>query len=239
MKLRKIRNPAADLLYPPRCPVCHEIAPGGEDICPSCVKKLPFIRGKRCEKCGKPAEAGETLCSDCAGGSHVFARGMGVFLYDDVMRGTISCLKYKGRREYGYVLGLLMGLAAAPFAEASRGGALVPVPLHRKRRLQRGYNQAEELALGAGAALGLPVLGDALIRSAETKAMKELTPAERRRNLQGAFAAGPADPSCMRLILVDAKRRFLIQINYMHPSEKVPISAAFRGPPPKVGGLEK
>ena len=45
-----------DLLYPRRCPLCHEAAPYGEKICPDCRRKLPVIRTRRCALCSKPVE---------------------------------------------------------------------------------------------------------------------------------------------------------------------------------------
>ncbi len=203
MKLRKKNKFFLDLLYPPRCPVCHEPAPYGHDICPSCVGRLPLITGDRCRKCGKPVKKAGELCHDCAETEHVYDEGLGIFLYEDTMRASISWLKYRGRREYGQVLGMLMGHCAAESLKRWQAEALVPVPVHRKRLMKRGYNQAEELAFGLSDFTGIPVLTGALRRSGETRAMKELAPEERRKNLAGAFSRGDGSVFGKKVVLID------------------------------------
>jgi len=64
---------------------------------------------------------------------------------------------------------------------------IVPVPLHRSRLRQRGYNQALELARPLAARLGVPLAHDVLVRSRDTSAQTELDRAARRRNVRGAF----------------------------------------------------
>lgn len=203
MKLRKRNTFFLDLLYPPRCPVCHEPAPHGHAICPDCTGRLPVITGNRCRKCGKPAEKAGGLCRDCAEAGHVYKEGLGIFLYEDTMRESISWLKYRGRREYGRIFGMLMGRCARDELKRWQAEALVPVPVHRKRLLRRGYNQAEELSVGLSGFTGLPVLSKALRRSGETRAMKELTPGERRKNLAGAFARGDGSAAGKKVVIVD------------------------------------
>ena len=95
MQFGKVTSFALDLLYPRRCPICHEPAPAGKKICPACRKKLPYIETKRCRKCGKPVEDREIMCEDCKKTEHVYTAGIGVFRYDETMRGTISYYKFK------------------------------------------------------------------------------------------------------------------------------------------------
>ena len=191
-----------DLLFPRRCPVCGGIPPDFARICPECVNRLPWIRGKRCLKCGKPVEDAEVLCSDCMLRPHDFDRGTGIFLYEDVMREAVSGLKYRGRKEYGETLGLLMGRCALPCIREWKAGALIPVPVHRSRLAARGYNQAEVLAEGISRVTGLPVL-DCLMRTEKTTAMKKLTREERKRAVGKAMALKPGKRVPERVIIVD------------------------------------
>ncbi len=193
----------ADLLYPPRCPVCHGIAPAGRPICPGCVGRLPFVTGPRCRKCGKPAAAAGTLCRDCAEIPHAYDLGAGVFLYDAVMRKTVSWFKYKGRQEYGRILGRIMAEAARPFLIRWSPDVIVPVPVHRERRRRRGYNQAEILAESLSAATGIPAVPELLVRTVRTEAMKNLSREERRRNTARAFAAPGRREMPGRVLIVD------------------------------------
>ncbi len=200
---RKVISAAEDLLWPRRCPYCHEAAPFGKEICPECAGRLPVIRGARCGKCGKPVESFETLCDDCRKTEHVYTEGIGIFRYDEAMRESMAQLKFKGRREYGRTLGHLAGRAAALRIAKWKPDALVPVPMHPGKMKTRGYNQASEIAGGVSDVTGIKVREDLLLRVRETKAMKELSPAERRDNLRNAFRAGSGSASGMRILLVD------------------------------------
>ncbi len=191
-----------DLLYPRRCPVCHGLTPRGRMICPECLGRLPVIEGRRCAKCGKPAAARQVLCDDCVSTKHLFAQGAGVFLYDDVMRETVSCFKYRGRREYGPVLGSLMLQSTRGLIAAWKPDIIMPVPLHPKRLAGRGFNQAELLAEPLARGCGIPLESGILYRRTDTAAQKTLGRQERRRNLEGAFACRDV-PLPERILLVD------------------------------------
>ena len=192
-----------DLLYPRRCPVCHGPAPAGEKICPECRRKLPLVPGKRCAKCGKPVHEFENLCDDCRKIEHVYTRGIGVYLYNDLMRESIVQMKYKGRREYGEILGALAGEEARPLLEAWRPEAVIPIPLHRERLRKRTYNQAEAIASPVAEMLGVPMFPGGLVRLSGTGAMKELSAAERAKNLADALKADEKLPVFRRVLLVD------------------------------------
>ena len=88
-----------------------------------------------------------------------------------------------------------------------RPQALVPVPLHRKRRRKRGYNQAELLAEEIGKILGIPVAANLVKRVHYTGYQKKLDPIGRKKNLEHAFAPG-GDPARLptdfrRVIIID------------------------------------
>ena len=88
------------LLFPRRCPVCHDVVEDrGERICRICRLRLPYVREPSCRKCGKPLYAEEKeYCRDCASGKHVFRQGRAPFVYDEIMRRSVSRFKYGGRR---------------------------------------------------------------------------------------------------------------------------------------------
>ena len=81
--------------------------------------------------------------------------------------------------------------------------ALLPVPVHIGRRLERGYNQAEVLALRLGKHLNLPVRTDLLFRSRKTVASKKLGDLERIRNLRSAFSARGDFGGLRRICIID------------------------------------
>ena len=191
-----------DALYPKHCPVCHGIAPEGLAICPSCRKRLPYVRGRRCEKCGKPADSPGRYCRDCLKTKHIFTKGIGIFLYDDVMHDTIARFKYEWRPEYGEILGSLAADAAGPYLASWKAEAVIPVPAHKSRIRRRGYNQAELLAKGVAKRSGIPMRAKLLGRASRTEALKNLTREERKAYCLTAFTVkGKRIPS--RVLLID------------------------------------
>lgn len=104
---------------------------------------------------------------------------------------VVGAWKYHGVRGLGWPLGRAVAAAAREALPVRGGGAvLVPVPLHRARRRQRGFNQALMLAELAGAELALPVAAGALRRARATAQQARLAAGRAREaNLAGAFAA--------------------------------------------------
>jgi ComF family protein len=97
-------------------------------------------------------------------------------------------LKYHGRRRVAARLAEVLLALPAVRDVLARGAVLVPVPLHPRRRRERGFNQAELLAREVGRRARLPVAPSALVRRKDTVAQAGLSAAARRRNVRGAFA---------------------------------------------------
>lgn len=178
-----------DMIYPVRCPICGEIVlPKGRKICKTCQEKLIYVEEPRCKRCSKPVEYEEQeYCGDCQRKQYHFDKGFAVWIYDDLMKHSIANFKYHGRKEYAKfyiqeVVRLYQGQIKA-FAP----DVLVPVPLHRSKYRERGYNQAELLAKGIGRELEIPVIPRLLIRNKKTLPQKKLSDKERLRNLIDAF----------------------------------------------------
>ena len=94
-------------------------------------------------------------------------------------------------------------MRVAALSRLARVDALVPVPLGRTRLRERGHNQAAVLAAALGRLLGVAVMEHALRRSRETRSQTRLTPAERWRNVAGAFAVDAGAVAGRRVALVD------------------------------------
>ena len=192
-----------DLLFPKDC-VC--VACGRmlvddteRHLCSDCAEALQPLEGPKCPVCGAPTEDGG-LCRACARRSD-FARvpSRAPYAYADTARNLVHALKFQKVRQAAVPLALGM-LEILP-----KGfDALVPVPLHRHRERERGFNQARLLCEALAERCGPPVL-DALVRTRETKPQSKLPEAERWKNLVGAFKL--AQPVAgKRLILVDDVR---------------------------------
>jgi ComF family protein len=129
--------------------------------------------------------------------------------YDGGLRELIHLLKYNGVRPAANVLGRMLAQVVAQVrSELGREEVLViPVPLYRGKRRQRGFNQAELITRSALKALGderLVICTDALVRTRETQSQIGLTSHQRRENMRGAFAVANAGAVEGReVILVD------------------------------------
>lgn len=196
---------ALQALYPRRCPICHDIVqPKGKLACPACEKKMRPVGEPRCKKCGKPLEKEEEeYCGDCWKCSHAFEEAAGIFLYDKVMKDSLLKCKYGGRKEYLDYYGQAMAHYGEKYLSRWQPHALVPIPLHRTRMRQRGFNQSACLADAVGKALDIPVCGHMLEKTGKTRAQKELDEKGRRMNLKGAFSTGKDFRPLPRIVLVD------------------------------------
>ncbi len=180
-----------DYFYPPRSPICGRISGKG-------------IREAYCLQCGKPLEEESAeYCPDCERHRHAFEAGRAVFSYQGKLKASIYRLKYQGKKEYAVVFGAEMARALGPWIGSRGISRIVPVPLHRARQRERGYNQAALLARELGRRLDLPVDTNLLRRVHPTMAQKALTGSERRANLSGAFRVTGTILPDEGLLLVD------------------------------------
>lgn len=184
-QLRAIGRWALDFALPARCGGCGTIVAEIHNFCPDCWKRIAFLGNSGCGVCGLPLQATEAeTCGACLARTPRIARTRSAVAYDDLTRGLAIRLKY-GRK---VAIARTMARYMAPLVDARDGAAiLVPVPLHRSRLWQRGFNQsalvARELARSAGLRTD-PLL---LRRLRRTPALKGMSPTRRRRTVSGAF----------------------------------------------------
>jgi ComF family protein len=116
----------------------------------------------------------------------------------------IHKLKYKGRKDIGILLGNRYGLYlknSPPFSDISW---IIPVPLHRKKLIARGYNQSEQFGLGLSSAMGVPVENRELIRNQETETQTKKSRFKRWENVSETFMVrDPQKLEGSHVLLVD------------------------------------
>ena len=169
-------------LLPGRCAACGSACATG--FCTGCRADLARITGP-CAACGLPQPA--RVCPRLTGAWHLDSV-VAPLEYAEPLADYIQALKFAGRRSLGRAL-------AESIVEAVRGApaggsvdALVPVPLHRRRFLERGYNQAIEIARPVARALGLDVYVAGIRRLRPTSAQAQLTARQRQANVRRAFS---------------------------------------------------
>lgn len=190
MAVGSVQERAAGLLFPRRCPVCGDIViPRGRLICPECVKRLSYVSGATCLKCGKElAEADSEYCLGCRRHRRTFDCGAALFNYNEVSAESMVQIKYKNKREYLDFYSEEMVKHLGEKIARMQADVMMPVPIHPSRKRARGYNQAEELARRLSRLTGIPLCTNVLVRTRKTLPQKELTPQERLKNLEQAFA---------------------------------------------------
>ena len=201
--IRKAGKLFLDMLYPRRCPVCHDIAvPGGSRICNVCREKLKPITGLRCFRCSKPLKREEQeYCKDCRK-TRLFDQGIGIFPYGSVLQESLFKLKYGKRQEYGSFYGQIAAVYSREIIRNWGVEIIIPIPLHRKRMEKRGYNQAELIAEALGKTLCIPVDSRLMKRKVNTRPQKELDYRERKQNMKNAFFL-KGENRYRRILLVD------------------------------------
>lgn len=172
-------------LLPPVCVVCGMAARPGLDCCSGCENDLPRLNAS-CRRCALELVRDVELCGRCTRRLPAFDRSHPGFAY----RGSIERLVQRFKFRHDLAAGrVLAGLLACRLAEQGvpRPDLMVPVPLHWRRRLTRGFNQAELLCADLSRQFGGLPWYPLLRRKRATAAQSDL-PAERRGgNVRGAF----------------------------------------------------
>lgn len=198
--LRELARAALDLIYPPICCVCDHV--GDDYVCRACLELVSPVPEPFCDVCGQPGVSG--VCPECLQHRPAFLRARAVGLFDGVLREAVHALKYDARPNVAGPLGRLLAAYAANYPALTNVDAVVPLPIHRRRERQRGFNQSALLAGHLAAAVGVPVLTHVLVRWVNTPPQVGLDRSARRANVANAFAVAKAsEPAGRRLLLID------------------------------------
>lgn len=184
--LRSIALRVVDFALPPRCAGCGTIVSQVHDFCPDCWARVDFLGASGCATCGLPLEATDVgQCAACIARPPRIARTRAAVAYDDISKHIAIRLKY-GRK---VALARTMARFMAPLVEkVAEDRLLVPVPLHRWRLWNRGFNQSALIGWDLSRRLGIASDPFALVRSRATPSLKGLSHSQRRRAVAGAFA---------------------------------------------------
>jgi len=200
-------RPFLDLLFPPSCLSCGLSLPSSRVplFCQDCFSRLRFISSPLCPCCGRLFQngaGGDHFCGPCLTQKRHFRAARALLLYEDPIKPLIQQLKYHKKTFCLPSLAALM--ASSPNAFANEDVELIlPVPLHKKKLRQRGFNQAQLLA-ESFFPRDLRLKADILFRIKETTAQTGLSGDERRRNMGNAFAVpAPEAVRGKRILLID------------------------------------
>jgi ComF family protein len=176
---KSIINPLLDFIYPPVCISCNTPLPdGSQKICQNCWGAIPALTKDHSlyqKTRGKLLAEG---CIDDLISCYVFER-------EGPFQHIAHALKYQEYKSFGVELGKQIGGLVRDWNVET--DIIVPVPLHRIKHRERGYNQSEFIAQGIASIIGKPIIVDAVRRTRHTQTQTKLNHQERHINMKGAF----------------------------------------------------
>ena len=176
---------------------CQEsILPADEGFCAACWRELSkAVSGDYCRRCGRdvsPFGVVAGRCGHCQDLEFEYDGLLRVGQYESTLRAMVLGLKFAERTEWASRLSQMLEQTLTASGWTDRADCIVPVPLHWRRRLRRGFNQSYLLSKGMSLP-GVPVSTD-LVRIRNTEQQWNLKPSQRRRNVKGAFAVRKGHP---------------------------------------------
>ena len=217
MSLSKLLNPflelkddILDFIYPQHCAICRKhLGREERDVCEVCWNSLATLPGPFCPYCRSFYEPGDTTCSFCQSAGRAgedrripMVRSLGRF--DDYYKELIHRFKYGKKIPLGRKLARRLGETTNNNFHFLESDFLIPVPLHKSRYRERGFNQSQVVAEEVSKISGISLLNNVLKRKKNTKDQTNLSPQQREENVRGAFVVtAPEMVSGKRIILVD------------------------------------
>jgi len=186
---KKIFKKADKLIFPPniKCLACYKDLPKKQEIelCEDCLKKIRFINEDCCCKvCGTHLKQ-TNICSNCSKNKRNFDIARSVCVYDDIAIKLIVNFKFNGAP---YMHKTLANMMAEKYLSLKwKCDEVLFVPLTPKKQKKRGYNQTELLAKHFCEKLNLPLFGDVIIKTKETKQQLSLGFVDRQENIKQSF----------------------------------------------------
>jgi len=194
------------LLYPNFCLLCEETLDYSNDkaLCPHCEGNHPHLKEDLCDLCGKPlADPCDFICYDCTKRAHYFEEGRSLWVYEGLVKQSIYDYKYKKRKEYG----LLFAKELIRYYNETirwKVDMVVPIPLHKHRLRERGFNQTELMVKHFAKSFDLQVGGHKVLwRDKPTDPQKALSDKGRWDNMQDAFFASKTHVEGKIILLID------------------------------------
>ena len=177
-----------NFLLPPTCLLCNGHGVGNRDLCEPCLQSLPrnYHCCYRCAEIFEQAVHTPGLCGHCLSQPPAFDETHSPFIYDENISFLIRQLKFNRHYANARLLGTLLADSILTSVELPQ--CIIPVPLHRSRYSERGFNQAIEIAKTLAKQLDIPVDLNSCKRHRITQHQSNLPAKQRRKNLKNAFS---------------------------------------------------
>ena len=189
MRARHVLDPVIDLVFPPRCPVCGDAIAAQTGICAACWMDMVMPGEPACASCSRPlsevAFGQGVQCGPCLAKPPRHDGIAAATLYTEPSRKLVLSLKHGRRIALAPVMARLI---AARLDRVGPDWIVVPVPLHRWRLWQRGFNQAAEIGRALARLRGVQLVVTGLERRKATPSLGGLGKKARKRALVGAIS---------------------------------------------------
>ena len=185
-------------LFPSTCACCGDVLLTGEkQICINCLANLTATFYSAHDDNHTERQLAGRIPYQHATSLYVFRKG-------NTVQQLVHAMKFHSNSDLCIFMGRQMGLELLHSGRFDDIDLLVPVPLHWRRRLQRGYNQSELLCRGISEVMGRPVNKRALLRHRNTHQQSMQASGDREENVRDAFSVRhPDDLQGKPLLLVD------------------------------------
>jgi len=180
-------NKAGALIYPKVCLHCNDVGHNDMDLCQRCFQRLPWVEFA-CSRCALPLpNADSNICGACTNRDLYFDQALTAFQFDGFIRDAIYQFKFNQKLNQGKLLAQLL-LQHIEEKQLDTPELIIPVPLHKKRMRQRGYNQALEFSRIVSKKLGSELDYDVVYRNRDTSVQMDLPAKQRHKNVKDAFS---------------------------------------------------
>lgn len=197
---RQLNKRLLNTLFPAHCLLCSQPGDNCYDLCQACLASL-VLNNNACYCCAQPLSQNQqnNYCGACLSNTPLITRTQAPFIYQTPLDYLIIQLKYHARLT---MLSLLAKLLLANITVNSQADCIMPIPLHKSRLRQRGFNQALEIARIVSRQLTLPLNHQQLVRIRNTPPQVQAAAADRQKNIAAAFAV-TTPVTAKNIILLD------------------------------------
>lgn len=172
-----------NVLFTSVCCFCGEVCAYDRAACPGCLEQLAPVAGITCAVCGM-----ERPFCGCAREPCEYERCAASFYYEGPAMQGVRLLKYADVAYIARYHSLYMARTVRQRFEGVRFDAVVCVPMHRLKRRERGYNQAEALARGLARRLRIPLYANAMVQCRQNEPQHLQRREQREQNVRGIYA---------------------------------------------------
>jgi ComF family protein len=207
-----VSDALVSVFFPAGCRICDRLLTSASRVplCEECLASFVPAPKIACEICGRPLPGwtqnpGQALlCPACQDKTYAFDRARSFAMYEDALVEAILLLKFEQIAPLGAWFAERLAEVVRGEGDVLAADVVVPVPLHREREKERGYNQAALLSRPLAKRLRLPHKAVLLMRTRARPDKRILTLEERWESVRGAFATRPGSQvDNLRVLLVD------------------------------------